>query len=53
MSESEVVAQSQQVGTISLALRSALDSEDDADEDNSRRRGVSYVKYGVTSQAGE
>ncbi|MCX2724141.1 Flp pilus assembly protein CpaB [Roseibium salinum] len=53
LSESEVVAQSQQVGTISLALRSALDSEDDADEDNSRRRGVSYVKYGVTSQAGE
>ena len=50
LSQSEVVAQSQQIGTIALALRSALDSADDADEDNSRRRGVSYVKYGITLQ---
>jgi len=50
--QSEIVAQSQQIGTISLALRSAQDSADDATDDNSRRRGVSYVKYGVTSQAG-
>ncbi|GAB4514378.1 MAG: Flp pilus assembly protein CpaB [Roseibium sp.] len=52
LSQSEVVAQSQQVGTIALALRSAQDSADDAESDDSRRRGVSYVKYGVTSQAG-
>ncbi|MCV0425593.1 MAG: Flp pilus assembly protein CpaB [Roseibium sp.] len=52
LAESEIVAQSQQIGTISLALRSAQDSADDADADQSRRRGVSYVKYGVTSQAG-
>jgi pilus assembly protein CpaB len=52
LSQSEIVAQSQQIGTISLALRSAQDSADDAEDDNSRRRGVSYVKYGVASQAG-
>ncbi len=52
LSQSEIVAQSQQIGTIALALRSAQDSADDAEADNSRRRGVSYVKYGVTSQAG-
>jgi len=50
--QSEIVAQSQQIGTISLALRSAQDSADDAVEEDNRRRGVSYVKYGVTSQAG-
>ncbi len=52
LAQSEVVAQSQQIGNISLALRSAQDSADDAEQDNSRRRGVSYVKYGVSSQAG-
>jgi len=52
LAQSEVVAQSQQVGTIALALRSAQDSADDAETGDSRRRGVSYVKYGVTSQAG-
>lgn len=50
--QSEVVALAQQVGTIALALRSAQDSADDADSDTGRRRGVSYVKYGVTSQVG-
>lgn len=52
LAQSEIVAQSAQVGEIALALRSAQDSADDAELDNSRRRGVSYVKYGVTSQAG-
>lgn len=52
LAESEIITQSQQVGTLDLALRSAQDSADDAEADNSRRRGVSYVKYGVTSQAG-
>lgn len=52
LAQSEIVAQSQQIGTIALALRSAQDSADDAVEEDSRRRGVSYVKYGVTSGAG-
>ncbi|WP_422374813.1 Flp pilus assembly protein CpaB [Roseibium sp.] len=52
LSQSEVVAQAQKVGTIDLALRSAQDSADDAVAEDTRRRGVSYVKFGVTSQAG-
>ena len=52
LSQSEIVAQAQQTGTIDLALRSAQDSADDAQPDDRRRRGVSFVKYGVTSQAG-
>ncbi|CTQ62045.1 Flp pilus assembly protein CpaB [Roseibium album] len=51
LAESEIVAQAQQTGTISLALRSAQDSADDAEEDKSRRNDVSYVKYGITSKA--
>ncbi|PVB59371.1 Flp pilus assembly protein CpaB [Labrenzia sp. 011] len=50
--QSEIVAQAQQIGTISLALRSAQDSADDAEPETSQRRGVSYVKYGVTSKSG-
>ncbi len=52
LDQSEIVAQSQQTGTISLALRSAQDSADDAEEEGPRRRGVSYVKYGVSSMTG-
>jgi pilus assembly protein CpaB len=52
LQQSEVVAQSQQTGTISLALRSALDSADDAEQEDKSRRGVSYVKYGVTTKMG-
>ncbi|MXN66422.1 Flp pilus assembly protein CpaB [Stappia sp. GBMRC 2046] len=48
--QTEVVAQAQQVGTISLSLRSAADSADDAD-DNFVGGGVNFVKYGLTSQA--
>ncbi|EEE45377.2 Flp pilus assembly protein CpaB [Roseibium alexandrii] len=51
LGQSEVVAQSQQVGAIALALRSAQDSADDA-EPTETRRGVNLVKYGITSQAG-
>lgn len=47
--QSETVAQSQQTGTIALALRSAQDSADDAEAEEIRR-GVSFVKYGITSQ---
>ncbi|MBO6890381.1 MAG: Flp pilus assembly protein CpaB [Roseibium sp.] len=52
LAQSEVVAQAQQTGTIALALRSAQDSADDAEQENKSRRGVSYVKYGVTTKMG-
>jgi len=51
LGQSEIVAQSQQVGTIALALRSAQDSADNAGPTETRR-GVNLVKYGITSQAG-
>ncbi|GAA0779678.1 Flp pilus assembly protein CpaB [Roseibium denhamense] len=51
LSESEIVAQAQKVGTIDLALRSAQDSADD-EPSGMTRRGVSYVKYGVKTQGG-
>ena len=50
--QAEIVAQSQQLGTISLALRSAQDSSDDDNGPIRRRGGVNFVKYGVSSQAG-
>lgn len=49
--ETEVIAEAQQVGTISLALRSAQDSADDEAPTVRRRGGVNFVKYGVTTQA--
>lgn len=51
--QTEVVAQAQQVGTLSLTLRSIADSRPDAvSEDGHRRRtGVNYVKFGVQTQA--
>ena len=51
LEQAEVVAQSQQIGTIALALRSAQDSLDDPDASGQGRRGVNFVKYGVPSQA--
>ncbi|MBD8878319.1 Flp pilus assembly protein CpaB [Roseibium polysiphoniae] len=51
LDQAEIVAQSQQVGTISLALRSAQDSSDDEVDVVRKRGGVSFVKYGVSSQA--
>ncbi|ADZ72085.1 Flp pilus assembly protein CpaB [Polymorphum gilvum] len=50
LEQAEVVAQAQQIGTISLALRSAQDSGDEMDGPISRKGGVSFVKYGVSSQ---
>lgn len=49
--QSEIIAQAQQLGTISLALRSAQDSADDAEKIVRRKRAVTYVKYGLPSQA--
>lgn len=51
LEQAEIMAQAQQLGTIALALRSAQDSSDDEGETVRRRGGVSYVKYGVSSQA--
>lgn len=48
--QAEVVTRAQQIGTISLALRSAADSADDAD-DGFVGGGVNFVKYGLTSQS--
>ena len=42
--QAEIVAQSQQLGTISLALRSAQDSSDDDNGPVRRRGGVNFVK---------
>ncbi|NVK36208.1 MAG: Flp pilus assembly protein CpaB [Rhodobacteraceae bacterium] len=50
--QAEIVAQSQQVGKISLALRSAQDSEDDGEGAVTSHGGVNFVKYGVSSQVG-
>ncbi|MCW2306515.1 Flp pilus assembly protein CpaB [Rhodobium gokarnense] len=49
----EVVARAQQVGTLSLALRSIVDARPDADDEpiKKRRSGVNYVKFGLQSQA--
>lgn len=51
LDQAEIVAQSQQLGTIALALRSAQDSLDDDVDVVRKRGGVSFVKYGVSSQA--
>ncbi|NBN64662.1 Flp pilus assembly protein CpaB [Microvirga tunisiensis] len=50
--QAETVSLAQQLGKISLALRSAQDSADSGPEQTTGRGGVSFVKYGVSSQAG-
>jgi pilus assembly protein CpaB len=42
--QSEIIAQSQQIGTIALALRSAEDSADDAVVEQVSRRDVKFVR---------
>ncbi len=51
--EAEIIAQSQQLGSISLALRSIADSQpgSEATVKQKRKSGVSYVKYGVQTQS--
>ncbi|MBO0345689.1 Flp pilus assembly protein CpaB [Roseibium limicola] len=49
--QAETVAQAQKLGTIDLALRSAADSSDTEEAEPQRKGGVSFVKYGVTTQA--
>jgi pilus assembly protein CpaB len=50
--QAETLALSRQQGTLSLALRSLVDSETtaaDTPEDKSSRRGINTVRFGVTS----
>ncbi|MBB4304650.1 pilus assembly protein CpaB [Rhodobium orientis] len=49
----EVVARAQQVGTLSLALRSIVDARPDGEDEpiKKRRSGVNYVKFGLQSQS--
>lgn len=48
--QAEIVAQAQETGALSLALRSAQDSADDETEDEPRRGSVNFVKFGVSTQ---
>ncbi|MEM1044713.1 MAG: Flp pilus assembly protein CpaB [Pseudomonadota bacterium] len=49
--QSEVVIQAQQMGSISLVLRSIKDSNPDAvAQDDRRRRSVNFLKFGVQSR---
>lgn len=49
--QSELIVQAQQIGTISLALRSLADAGAKPDDTTSRRTsGVAVVKYGVVSR---
>ncbi|MTI17178.1 Flp pilus assembly protein CpaB [Rhodobacteraceae bacterium RKSG542] len=50
--QTEIMARAQNMGTISLALRSAEDSEDGNDEPVEGRGSLTFVKYGIPSHAG-
>jgi pilus assembly protein CpaB len=51
--QSEMLARSRQMGTLSLALRSLVDSEGGpeapTDDGSANRRGINIVRYGVTT----
>ena len=51
-SQAETVTQAQQIGSISLALRSIADSQDDELDESPRRRtgGVNMVRFGIQSK---
>lgn len=50
--QSEIIVQAQQIGSISLVLRSIKDSDPKsvAQEDRRRRKDVDFLKYGVKSR---
>ncbi len=48
--QAEIVAQAQQAGVISLALRSAQDSADDEGGAQTVSSGVNFVRFGVSSK---
>ena len=53
--QAEMLARSRQMGTLTLALRSLVDSEGatempvDDDKDGGKRRGMNVVRYGITT----
>jgi pilus assembly protein CpaB len=47
--QSETLAQSRQMGTLSLALRSLLDARETTEVDNSRDRNINTVRFGVST----
>ena len=54
--QAEILARSRQMGTLSLALRSLVDSEGEAetpvnDRGAGNRRGINVIRYGVTTIA--
>jgi pilus assembly protein CpaB len=54
-SQAETLALSRQQGTISLALRSIVDSKSstpESDDDNDSRNAINTVRYGVSTQTG-
>lgn len=52
--QAETLALGRQIGTVSLALRSVVDTGKSGDNpDDGKRGGISMVRFGVTSQAAE
>jgi pilus assembly protein CpaB len=47
--QAETLANSRQMGTLSLALRSLLDASQTADVDDARNRHINTVRYGVST----
>jgi pilus assembly protein CpaB len=47
--QSETLAKSRQMGTLSLALRSLLDANQAADAEDARDRNINTVRYGVST----
>ena len=47
--QSETLAQSKQLGTLSLALRSLLDASKTTEEDNDRKTDINTVRFGVST----
>lgn len=49
--QAEIVTRAQQVGSLSLALRSARDVYGEGEEPPRKRGAINFVKFGVTSQS--
>lgn len=52
-SQAETLALARQSGTISLALRSVVDTGKNGDNDDDKRGGINMVRFGISSQAAE
>jgi pilus assembly protein CpaB len=47
--QTETLALSQQLGVLSLALRSVADTTDDSKDETDSRRNVNVVRFGVST----